>query len=82
MKWIRKGYSKITTARGKGFYFTCDVVIGKGYYVLAIHTKKDIRFNSLWDSLTFETELEAQKFCETFDYSVNRCLGKDVIEEK
>lgn len=42
------------------------------------HKKKDIRFNSLWEKLTFNSLEDAFKFCEDFDYTKHSCLGKDV----
>lgn len=48
------------------------------FYVVAVHLKKDIRFNSLWNNITFETFDEAKIFCETFDYKKHKCMGDDI----
>lgn len=47
-------------------------------FIVAFHKKKDIRFNSLWEKLTFNSLEDAFKFCEDFDYTKHSCLGKDV----
>ena len=47
-------------------------------YVMASHKTKDIRYNSLWESMTFETKEEVELFCENFDYVEHSCLGKDL----
>lgn len=66
--------------RKHGFKFTLDDAYGtNGWYVVAIHSKKDIRFNSLWGKGgVFDTLDDATAFCENFDYKKHKCLGSDV----
>lgn len=51
-----------------------------GWYVTVSHTKKDIRFNTLWPdpAIGFNNEMEVQQWCRNFDYTNYECLGKDV----
>lgn len=49
-----------------------------GWYCVISHTNKDIRYNSLWEGLTFNTEEEVHEFCEGWNYKDHPCLGKDV----
>jgi len=49
-----------------------------GWYIVASHLKKDIRFNTLWINKEFDTKEIAQEFCETFDYKKYDCIGDDV----
>lgn len=75
----RERWSKTTWYQGKknGFKFNYAQKDNRWYCVIS-HTKKDIRFNSLWENLTFDTEEEIQKWCEMWDYKNHMCLGKDV----
>ena len=62
-----------------GFAFTISHSYdSNGFYVVASNITKDIRFNSLWSGLTFETFELAVDFCKTFNYEDHSCLGKDV----
>lgn len=60
-----------------GFNFTIAINKVK-WYVVADHKKKDIRFNSLWSNLEFDSLELATAFCESFDYTKHNCLGNDL----
>ena len=60
-----------------GFCFTIART-SANYYVSVIHKSKDIRYNSLWEHLEFQSEESAELFCEMFDYEKYKCLGRDV----
>ena len=47
------------------------------FYVVANSQKKDIRLNTLWIKLTFETFQKAEEFCENFDWKKYDCIGDD-----
>jgi hypothetical protein len=61
----------------RGFEFTISPS-GNAYYVVAVGQKKDIRLNTLWINLTFETLEQAEEFCENFDWKQYDCIGDDV----
>lgn len=62
--------------KNKGFEFTITYSNNyNAFYVVVVHLKKDIRFNSLWSDITFETFDAAKTFCETFDYKKHKCVG-------
>ncbi len=61
----------------RGFEFTISSS-GNAYYVVAICQEKDIRLNTLWIKLTFETFEKAEEFCENFDCKKYDCIGDDV----
>ena len=76
MPW---GSNKWFNAVKGGFEFTYSTSNQNGeLFVMANHKTKDIRYNSLWESLTFETKEEVEVFCENFDYVEHSCLGKDL----
>jgi hypothetical protein len=64
-------------AKKRGFEFTISSS-GNAYYVVAVGQKKDIRLNTLWIKLTFETFEKAEEFCEKFDWKQHPCIGDDV----
>ena len=64
--------------KGKGFSFTISYSTShSAFYVVASHIKKDIRYNTLWGYVGFETFDNAVIFCEEFDYKKHKCLGVD-----
>lgn len=75
----RERWGRTTWYKGKknGFEFEYAQK-DNGWYCVISHTKKDIRFNSLWENLIFDTEQEIQEWCEMWDYKNHRCLGNDV----
>ena len=64
-------------AKNRGFEFTISSS-GNRYYVVVIGVEKDIRLNTLWIKLTFETFEQAEEFCENFDWKNYPCVGDDV----
>ena len=64
-------------AKKNGFEFTISSSLEK-FYVVAIHLKKDIRYNSLWTNYVFDDFEKAVSFCESFNHKLYRCLGSDV----
>jgi hypothetical protein len=66
------------TGRSKGFIFEYTTTGNGDYYCVVNHSKKDIRFNSLWEEIVFPTEKEAQEWCENWDYKKHKCLGNDI----
>ena len=78
---------KWSDKKADGFYkskikcYECTISFARDYnefYVVISHLKKDIRFNSLWQGMTFKTFDLAEEFCLNFDYKNNRCFGKDI----
>lgn len=63
--------------RKNNFEFTYSTY-GYKWYCVVEHTKKDIRFNTLWQNITFDTREDVEKWCETFDYKKYDCIGDDV----
>jgi hypothetical protein len=61
--------------RKNGFEFSYS--LNGQLYVYVSHTKKDIRFNSLWEQIMFVSEKQIQEWCEEFDYTQHDCLGSD-----
>lgn len=49
-----------------------------GIYVTVRHKTKDIRYNSLWEKIEFKTMDELSDWCDNFDHTKFKCLGKDV----
>lgn len=84
MKFIRKR-EKWGTARwvGRKNSFIFEYTKGKKreFYVVVTHVEKDIRFNSLWQSIEFDTQEEVQSWCEAFKPENFECIGKDVNNE-
>jgi hypothetical protein len=64
-------------AKSRGFIFEYIYYNTGPYFCIVTHSKKDIRFNSLWEGLTFETEDELREWCEKWDYKDHKCLGID-----
>ena len=52
------------------------------WMVVVKHSKKDIRFNSLWEEIAFSDEKEVIEWCENFDYTKYKCIGDDVIKKE
>ncbi len=81
MRFIKKQtarFSNIVKYQGikKGFIFSIN--IGESQiYISVNHKLKDIRFNSLWQSITFETKEKAIEWCENFKPENFNCLGDD-----
>ena len=74
----REKYSTTTYHVGRKGGFSCEISWGyNGWYVLVLHTKKDITFNTLWVDMEFESLEKAQAWCEKFNYKDHECLGKD-----
>lgn len=48
-------------------------------YATIIHKTKDIRFNTLWAKIKFETLHDCIKWCNDFNYTQNKCLGNDCV---
>jgi len=71
LKWSDTWYHG--TKNGFIFRYTNN----NGYYVCVSHKTKDIRFNSLWDKIIFNTTKECEDWCETFDYTKHHCIGED-----
>ena len=78
---------RFTDKKGNGFYkgkkggfeFTISTFndVPLALYVVASSQKKDIRLNTLWIKLTFETLEKAKEFCENFDWKKYDCIGED-----
>jgi uncharacterized protein YxeA len=43
------------------------------WYANVTHKKQDIRYNSLWDKITFESKEEAFEWCDSFDHTNYAC---------
>jgi len=65
------------SGRKNGFTFRISKYEKGTFYVVATSVKTDIRYNSLWEGLSFETKDQAFEFCESFDYTKHQCLGND-----
>ena len=80
MKFIRKKErwgNEQFVGKKKGFTFSYS--IHKAVYIICINnSKKDIRYNSLWEDNFFMTKEQAELFCENFDYKKHKCLGKGI----
>lgn len=79
VKWSDRNQSGFYKSKIKGY--ECTISFARdynGFYVVISHLKKDIRFNSLWQGMTFKTFDLAEEFCLNFDYKNNRCFGKDI----
>ena len=65
--------------RKKGFCFELSLAkeYGNTYYAMVTHTKKDIRFNSLWSKINFATLQDAFNWCDEFQSINFSCLGVD-----
>ena len=78
---IKSGFSTSYSWKGrkKGFCFDISLArdYGNTYYVMVTHTKKDIRFNSLWSKITFATLQNAFDWCDDFESKNFSCLGAD-----
>lgn len=76
------------SGKSKGFLFSIKpraTSLSKdlqGFYVTASHQKKDIRFNSLWEQLYFDTVEKAKEFCENFDPKKHSVLGDGKLKEE
>ena len=78
-KWTDRKSNGFYKAKFKGYEFTISGSIDSSYfYVVAIHLKKDIRYNSLWENKSFQTFEKAEDFCYDFNYKNHKCLGKDL----
>jgi hypothetical protein len=78
-KWTDRKSNGFYKAKFKGYEFTISGSIDSSYfYVVAIHLKKDIRYNSLWKNKSFQTFEKAEDFCYDFNYKNHKCLGKDL----
>lgn len=56
-----------------GFLFSYCFI--EEWWVVVSHNKKDIRFNTLWESIEFKNESEVVEWCNNFDYTKFNCLG-------
>ena len=77
---MRFTYKKgIYKGKKGGFEFTISIFndYPLSFYVMADSQKKDIRLNTLWIKLTFETLEKAKEFCENFDWKKYDCIGED-----
>jgi hypothetical protein len=78
---VKHGFSTSYTWKGrkKGFCFEISLAkeYGNTYYSMVTHTKKDIRFNSLWSTITFATLQDAFDWCDAFESKNFSCLGAD-----
>ena len=78
MKWKEdKNARGFYNSRSGGFEFTITNNGGR-YYIVASHSKKDIRLNTLWINKDFTTFEDAEIFCENFNYNEYACIGNDV----
>lgn len=68
---------KIWVGRKNGFVFSVQKRHDNTFYVVAKHAKKDIRFNSLWQTIIFSTEQQAFDWCNNFEPENFVCLGDD-----
>jgi len=79
MRFRDKNNDGFFIGKNKGFEFTITHSINQNaFYIVAVHIKKDIRFNSLWSDTTFKTFDEAKTFCETFDFKKHKFIGDDI----
>jgi len=58
-----------------GFKFTYNLT--ERIYVTVSHKELDIRFNSLWSDIKFNSEDEVKQWCEDFKHENFSCLGED-----
>ena len=80
MKFIRKQErwsNERFVGKSKGFIFTYTLDKNT-YYVCITGIKKDISYNSLWENKLFESKEQVELFCENFDYTKHKCLGRDI----
>jgi hypothetical protein len=77
----KSGFNTLYTWKGRknGFVFEISLTqqYGNTYYATVQHTKKDIRFNSLWNKITFATLQDAFNWCDKFESKNFSCLGDD-----
>lgn len=66
--------------RKNKFKFTYSVDRDKSYYVVVNHLEKDIRYNSMWENITFSTKGEVEQWCEDFKPENFNCIGKDLLK--
>ncbi len=67
--------------RKNGFVFEIYPYLS-GWYCTVEHTKKDIRFNTLWIKFAFRELEDALAWCEAFRPENFECLGTGELEEK
>jgi len=69
-------------ARKNGFKICIVKIIDGGFYATVKHAKKDIRFNSLWNKLTWETIEAATEYMSEWKPEDHECLGADVPNQQ
>jgi len=75
-KHIRWGATRFT-AKKDGFIFNLYHNKDNTWHCSVNHTKKDIRFNSLWQGIKFSSREDAEKWCDGFKPNNFNCLGED-----
>ena len=59
--------------------FTFDIHYSVlGFYITCNHIEFDVRYNSLWDMLTFETSELGQFFCDQFNWRNYSVIGSEM----
>ena len=66
MKVNKTAYGKSYNCRKANFKFEIALYPAGLYYIIAEHSKLDIRYNSLWQKITFESVDDAVEFIHTF----------------
>lgn len=75
-KHIRWGATMLV-GKKDGFVFSLHQDKNGNWHCGVTHTKKDIRFNSLWEGIKFSSLDDAKKWCEDFEPNNFNCLGED-----
>lgn len=75
------GYGYTWYARKGGFKFSLAICRGTSTYYLTVeHSTKDIRWNSLWQEITWPNVDDAMKFATQWNAVNYKCIGCDVAQ--